>query len=305
MPKDKEKGDAASLRDVDMYMQQIEAVNKQYANVVAKLAAIKDDKKKGLDKTDLLMERDTLKNTFIAKKKACRGNIKLLPENLGILKERELKALQDAYREIDADFKQLGVLVERNQLLEGAAERRNDFDPARATNDDLLDKAKGMQQDTTAKLKEGLAVLEATKDQAKYTAAVLEQDREKMQRISKGLDEVDSELEISKKLLTRFVKRIYTDKIIIAFTALILMGVVGIIIYASMNPDQSIFTVPDLAKLPDGNTLASQVAALAASNIPGAGSFLGISPGARMLRGAAVDAAAAAAGAAAAGLGPA
>ena len=39
-------------------------------------------------------EREALKNTFIAKKQACRANIKLLPEGLGVLKEKELKDLQ-------------------------------------------------------------------------------------------------------------------------------------------------------------------------------------------------------------------
>lgn len=107
---------------------------------------------------------------------------------------------------------------------------------------------------------------------------------------SQGLDEVESELEISKKLITRMVKRIYTDKvrpappsgtgggavvgwgrapplcvppmltlarphpslnvpqIIIAFTFLIVVGLVGIIVYATLNPNQKIFNVPDAIK---------------------------------------------------------
>lgn len=51
---------------------------------------------------------------------------------------------------------------------------------------------------------------------------------------------MDSELEISRKLITRFVKRIYTDKVIIAFTTLIVLGLVGIIVYATLNPNQSV-----------------------------------------------------------------
>jgi hypothetical protein len=66
-------------------------------------------------------EREGLKQSFINKKKACRANIVLLPENLSALKDRELKELQEQYRDVDADFKALGVMVERNTLLEGGS----------------------------------------------------------------------------------------------------------------------------------------------------------------------------------------
>jgi hypothetical protein len=55
-----------------------------------------------------------------------------------------------------------------------------------------------------------------------------------------GLDQVESELAISQKRLTMFVKRLYTDKVIIAFTFLIVMGIVGIIVYATLNPNQKV-----------------------------------------------------------------
>ena len=50
--------------------------------------------------------------------------------------------------------------------------------------------------------------VEATKEQGKYTAATLEQDREKLKRIDQGLDEVQGELELSRVLMTRFLKRL-------------------------------------------------------------------------------------------------
>jgi hypothetical protein len=61
--------------------------------------------------------------------------------------------------------------------------------------------------------RDALTQLEQTKETGRSTAATLEQDREKIKRIDQGLDEVDSELELSKKLILRFVKRIYTDKV--------------------------------------------------------------------------------------------
>jgi hypothetical protein len=156
--------------------------------------------------------------------------------------------MQEEFREVDGEFKALGVVVEKDSLLEGRKKKDDGFDPSRANNDELLNSALGTQKDTTSKLKSGLATLEATKEQAKYTAAQLEQGREKLKRIDQGLDEVQSELELSRVLLTRFIKRIYTDRIVIAFTALLVLGLAGIITYAVLNPDQKIFNVPDEVK---------------------------------------------------------
>ena len=151
---------------------------------------------------------------------------------------------------MDADFKALGVVVEKDALMEGASKSalagREGFDPTRAKNDELLDKASGIQQDNLSKLKAGLATVEATKEQGKFTAAQLEQDREKMKRIDSGLDNVQSEMELSQVLLTRFVKRIATDKIVIAFATLLVLAIVGIIVYAALNPNQNFFKVPDV-----------------------------------------------------------
>jgi len=41
-----------------------------------------------------------------------------------------------------------------------------------------------------------------------------------------------------------------TDKVIIAFTALIFLGIIGIIIFATVQPNQHAFNVPDVLKPP-------------------------------------------------------
>ena len=249
---------------------------------------IKGNKRKTEEKLDLLTSRQALKEDFISKKQAARENIALVKakvESLAIVKERELKELQEEFREIDAEFKELGVLAEREELFEGAKRKGGAGDPGRMNNSELLGAALDIQKQNKDKLKEGLQTVVATKETAMHTAAVLEQDREKIgvrarraatsslrlfakvhatarptlltsfssistsaQRISTGLDEVDSELAISRKLLTNFVKRMYTDKIIIAFTFLIVVGIVGIIVYAALNPGQNLFNASTLSQ---------------------------------------------------------
>lgn len=127
------------------------------SNVVDKLRLIKDNKKKTEEKIDLLNERQTIKEDFIAKKTGARSLLALLKlkiESLAIVKEGELKELQEEFREIDSEFKELGVMAEREELFEGAKRGRGGEDPSKLNNDELL----GRALDTQKKNKEMLKV---------------------------------------------------------------------------------------------------------------------------------------------------
>jgi hypothetical protein len=181
---------------------------------VDKLRLIKKDKKKVEERLDLLNQRQELKQAFIRKKQAVRSEIGLLKtkaEGLGILKERDLKELQEEFREIDQEFRDMGVMADRDELFDGARPREDD--PARMNNKQLLSKALEIQTDTHAQLKvrsrvieeekavwlseasltraldlppdrlhlqDGLKTLTDTVETAKTTAAVLAADQEKI-----------------------------------------------------------------------------------------------------------------------------
>ncbi|RYG47638.1 hypothetical protein EON67_08395 [archaeon] len=127
-------------------------------NLVDKLTPLKKAKsdKAQTERLELLTQRGEVQDAFIAKKKAARAQIALLRaknEGLGALKERELRELQEAYRDINNEFKELGIMVDRDELLEGAAARRTGAeDPGSMTNKELLGEAHRIQQDNTAKL---------------------------------------------------------------------------------------------------------------------------------------------------------
>lgn len=103
--------------------------------------------------------------------------------------------------------------------------------PGQKDNDRLLNEASGTARDTTAKLRQGLNDVQESQATAEQVALTLQEDREKIQNITHNLDEVESDLTISSRLVTRFMKRLYTDKIVIALTCLIACAVLAIIIY--------------------------------------------------------------------------
>jgi hypothetical protein len=65
-----------------------------------------------------------------------------------------------------------------------------------------------------------------------------------MDNISSGLDDVQGELALSRVYVTRIVKRLATDKVIMALTFVLVAGIIGIICYAVLVPGQKAFNVP-------------------------------------------------------------
>lgn len=102
----------------------------------------------------------------------------------------------------------------------------------KTSNDGMLTDASNKSKQTTNLLKEGLNDINESQAIAEEVAVTLQGDREKIKRITHNLDEVESDLEIGQKLLTRFIKRLYTDKIVIGLTCLIACAVLAAICYS-------------------------------------------------------------------------
>jgi len=126
-------------------------------------------KKKGKEvsdtRQDLLTQRQDLKDTFIRNKQTTRSLLLLLSTKdpgVAASKERRLKELQDTFRDIDKEYKELGVQMDRTELL--GEDAQNESKAAAAAhahrtsnwkNDDYLNAALDTQQNTTLELKAG------------------------------------------------------------------------------------------------------------------------------------------------------
>ncbi len=144
---------------------------------------------------------------------------------------------------------------DRDELLRGGQASGAFIDPGIAGNGGDPNTTKLNQAQRTAesgvdKLKQGLAELNQAEETGRGVMGVLEEDRERIENVNRNLDTIESDLVISQRLITNLLKRLYTDKIIIAITCLIVTGIVAIIIYSSVEPQQDSFNVPDQAKPP-------------------------------------------------------
>lgn len=136
---------------------------------------------------------------------------KYIDNNSSIIKFKKYRVLLEEY---EKRLLMLGVNLKTKELT---------------TNKALLDESMRIEKESLDKLKSGLITIEQTKKTAFEISKTLEEDRGKIKYIGDGLDGIDSELVIAQKRITNFAKRIYTDKIIIAGTA-IAVGAIGTVV---------------------------------------------------------------------------
>jgi len=91
-------------------------------------------------------------------------------------------------------------------------------------NDSLLNTTLSIEKTTTNKLKDALRTVIETRDLGTDTLQKLSENKEKLTHISAGLDDIDSELFIARKRITIFTKKLYTDKLIIGLTTVLVLG---------------------------------------------------------------------------------
>jgi hypothetical protein len=108
--------------------------------------------------------------------------------------------------------------------------RREGGAAPRTTNAALVDAALATQRDSTAQLRDGLRVVHSTAERGAATAAALRHNGERVAAADAALDRVDGELGVARHLVTRFVKRVYTDACARAFLVLLLLLVTAVVL---------------------------------------------------------------------------
>lgn len=171
-----------------------------------------------------------------------------------------LKKQDKKFKTLNREFKELDDTATREDLLKGGARADNRIDTRNATNSELLEGALDEQGRTAAALQRTLQTVAATEEVGIATAQELVKQGQQIGRIQEKVVEMDQNLNRADKLISRFMRRMYTDKIILAFTCLIFCAIAGIIVYSTfIKPDQSTFNVPDHVKPPNPNDVHDKV----------------------------------------------
>lgn len=230
-------GGALPLKDC---FPQLEGALSQYEALVAGVREVRPGHTNPRDMEQLRQKRSGIKRRFIALDHATRDAMEGVPARKQQRAMEQLKDLRRQLRLLDDEFKALVEQIsgdsadaDREELLAGGTIREGaPVDPKRDGNDTLLAAAKRGARTTTQTLQDGLASLRQAEETGRAAAETLVQDNDRLHRANEHVDVVQSEAHLANKIITRFAKRMYTDKLLKLFACVVAVVVVGIIVLA-------------------------------------------------------------------------
>lgn len=164
-------------------------------------------------------KQEKIYNEYLEVKRELKANLELLS-----------KAERQMYKMVCSEFRVMSNEQERNKLFEGINKSQSKAKTLE-TNDNYLNEAKKVSSNTTKILKKSLEELEETKNIGTEAMITINIDNDKLQNINNKMDEIQSDSKIAMKLITGFAKRLYTDKMIMLFTFIIVCLTVVIILF--------------------------------------------------------------------------
>ncbi|EER92219.1 novel plant SNARE 13 [Sorghum bicolor] len=116
------------------------------------------------------------------------------------------------------------------------------------TNQQLIDAGRNQMDQTDQAIERSKMVVAQTVETGAQTAATLTAQTEQMKRIGNELDTVHFSLKKASKLVKEIGRQVATDKCIMAFLFLIVVGVIAIIVVKIVHPNnKNIRDIPGLA----------------------------------------------------------
>jgi hypothetical protein len=140
------------------------------------------------------------------------------------------KSERKTYRMISSEFRVLSNEEARAKLFSGADNKESEPKKLK-TNDEYLSSAKNTASNTTKILKNSLQELEQANEIGAHALSIIQADGEKLKNVNNGLDSIQSDGKIAMKLITRSLKRLYTDKLILLFIFIIVCLIAVIVFY--------------------------------------------------------------------------
>jgi hypothetical protein len=138
------------------------------------------------------------------------------------------------FKMLCSEFRVLSSEQERNKLFAGIDKSKSKPKPQTQNfqnNEEYLSEAKNQALNTTSVLKTTLQELVEVTDIANNALVTINMDNNKLQNATNSMDVIQSQSKISMKLITGTLKRIYTDKLIIMFTFIVVCLIIVILLF--------------------------------------------------------------------------
>jgi SNARE protein len=207
------------LREVDQLKEFVEKYKSAITSSNQKLIEIytKDCEAKSIRVKEV-------KKSFSLELKLCRD--KILRSDF----EAKMKEVDDRSIELTKEFSQLRAQNNKSSLF-GDTVPAFSMSTEGKTNDTLLTDTHKVQDMTFESLARTRNMIEASKEIGSATVQQLVEQKEQIADIERDIDAMDTNLQRAEKLVSNFVKRMATDRIIQLFAAVNIVVLLGLILY--------------------------------------------------------------------------
>jgi len=154
---------------------------------------------------------------------------------------------KEHHQKINDLVQNLSWAQEKAELMRGKKDPPKEKAVDEMTADEIIEKGAKIQRNDLKSLDRTLQTIDDTKAVAADTAAKLKEQTDALKRIDEGVNEVEANLKMAEKQLRAFVRRMATDKIIMAFIVLIIIGIIIVIVVSIVKPNSNT-NVPDSFK---------------------------------------------------------
>jgi len=220
-------------------------MTEELRDLEAELEKLCQDIRKGIDGlVKLKAAEKTNKVSYlqgrISRAKQVYRNFKLEMRDLSKVDQdpwnKKAKDFMDQINKLSSDLNWTG---EDKAALMGNGETPATQDPDSMTTKQILEKGDKIQKTDINALDNVLQTIEQTKETGVEIGNRLGQQTEQLQKTIEGVQEVQNYLKIASKELRAFARRVATDKLIMSFICLIVVGIIFVIIWESVKGNKA------------------------------------------------------------------
>lgn len=170
----------------------------------------------------------------------CRKNLSLELTQVKDRAERaqylsETKYLDEKLAVLTKQLQTTKQLRNKLELVQGSTSPKDPYGADGKSNDELLEGANKIQDLTFDSLGRTRIMIEQSKEIGLATVDELRRQRVQIVDIDEEIDHLDSHVSRAEKLVANFTKRIASDRVIQAFTALNVLIIICVIVYAAVT----------------------------------------------------------------------
>eukprot|EP01117_Protostelium_nocturnum_P004243 TRINITY_DN1558_c0_g1_i4.p1 TRINITY_DN1558_c0_g1~~TRINITY_DN1558_c0_g1_i4.p1 ORF type:complete len:225 (+),score=63.21 TRINITY_DN1558_c0_g1_i4:129-803(+) len=152
------------------------------------------------------------------------------------------KAQQDPYKKKGQEYEtRINTMIQDLNFVQDGGEvkgaERENLD--NMTSDQVLQKGSKVQDESIAAAKRMQEQIERTKEVGVATAAELQIQTDKLKEVGANVEQVQFNLKQANKQLRAFARRVATDKILVGFMCLLVIGIIVLIIVKIVKKRQA------------------------------------------------------------------